>query len=375
MMSAMRQGMRRHRWASTIGVVTLAGAATAVLIHAVGSGPPASSATPAPVRPMGGVDVVGGRLVTAGGRAVQLGGVVWSGAEYACLGGHGAFAGPTGPAAVAAVAEWHVDAVRVPLNEDCWLGINRLPAASSGATYRRVVALFVHLLEDRGIVVDLDLHWSAPGSQLATGQQDMADADHSVRFWQEVAAAFRSDPYVIFELYNEPHGISWSCWRDGCMVPPRPGTRGYRAAGMQQLVDAVRAAEARNPLLLDGLAHATDLSGWRAHEPDDPAHALVAAWHVYGPAGCGPSCWQRTVSGLHGAPMLVTEFGETDCRSAFVDEFMTWLDGRGIGYLAWAWNPWQGCHGPSLIDSYAGVPYGAYGVAVMRHLKARFPAS
>jgi hypothetical protein len=230
----------------------------------------------------------------------------------------------------------------------------------------------VHQLEDRRIVVVIDLHWSAPGRQLATGQQQMADADHSVRFWQEVASAFRNDPNVIFELYNEPHAITWSCWRDGCAVPAGRATPAYQAAGMQQLVDAVRATGARNPLVLDGLARASDLGGWRAFEPYDPAHALVAAWHIYGPSGCGQSCWQRKVSEVRGTPLLVTELGQRDCGSSFVNTLMSWLDRHGVGYFAWAWNTWPGCKGPSLITGYGGTPHATYGEAVRKHLETRF---
>jgi hypothetical protein len=245
--------------------------------------------------------------------------------------------------------------------------------ASSAAAYRSEVSAFVHELAAHGIVVDLDLHWSAPGNELATGQKEMADADHSVQFWRQVAAAFRDDPHVVFEPYNEPYGISWSCWRDGCAVPPTSVAPSYQAAGMRELVSAIRGTGARNPLLLDGLARATDMTGWKMYEPRDPADALVAAWHLYGPSGCGSSCWQRTVSEVGQSPLLVTELGETDCGSSFVNSLMSWLDKRGVGYLAWAWTTWSGCRGPSLITSYGGSPHGAYGEAVQQHLVARFP--
>jgi len=357
----------------TGGGLAAAAVITAVVVHMVWPAAPAASGLPAPIARVGGVHVAGGSLVTAAGDPVQLDGVSRSGTEYECLTGHAIFDGPVGAAAVAAITAWHVDAVRLPLNEDCWLGINGVPTATSGAAYRGAISAFVTQLEARGIVVDLDLHWSAPGTTIATGQQQMPDADHTIAFWQGVAAAFGTDPQVIFELYNEPYGVSWSCWRDGCTVPARAGTPAYQAVGMQDLVDAVRASGARNPLVLDGLGHAVDLSGWRTNEPDDPLHALVAGWHVYGPSPCEATCWQQSLADLHGAPVLVTEFGELDCASAFVLQLMPWLDARGIGYLAWAWDTWSGCGGPSLIDSYTGAPHGGYGAAVMHHMQVRFP--
>ena len=45
---------------------------------------------------------------------------------------------------------------------------------------------------------------TAPGSQLARGQQELPDRDHAPTFWGQVAAAFRDNPLVIFELFNEP---------------------------------------------------------------------------------------------------------------------------------------------------------------------------
>lgn len=79
------------------------------------------------------------------------------------------------------------------------------------------------MFTDENFVVLLDLHWSAPGSQQANGQQPMADMDHSVNFWVSVAQTFKDNDKVIFELYNEPYpdnnnwnsDKAWTCWRDG----------------------------------------------------------------------------------------------------------------------------------------------------------------
>ena len=310
--------------------------------------------------------------MTADGASVQLQGVSRSGSEFACLGGHQVFQGPVDDASIAAIASWQVKIVRIPLNEDCWLGINKVKPAVGGVAYQNAVAELVGRLEAHGMLVDLDLHWSAPGHQLADAQQVMPDADHSATFWQQVAARFRADPYVLFELYNEPHDVSWTCWRDGCLVPGIGGRPAWRAVGMQQLVDVVRATGARNVILVGGLGHAGDLSHWGQMAPDDPIHQLAAAWHVYPPSACqAPGCWSAAVSAVGRSPVLVTEFGEFDCRSSFVGPLMNWLDRAGIGYIAWAWNVWSGCGGPSLVRSYDGRPSSAYGEAVQAQLIRR----
>ena len=60
---------------------------------------------------------------------MQLRGVNRSGLEYACIQGWGFFDSPHPDtidiaAMIAAMRSWDIDVVRVPLNEDCWLGIN-----------------------------------------------------------------------------------------------------------------------------------------------------------------------------------------------------------------------------------------------------------
>jgi hypothetical protein len=320
--------------------------------------------------------VQGNEIVDTAGLPVQLNGVNRSGAEYMCAGGYGVFDGPTDAASVAAMTTWHVHVVRVPLNEDCWLGINGVVPAFAGSRYRRAIERFVSTLEAAGMNVILDLHWNAPGGQLATGQLQMPDADHSPAFWRSVAQTFGNDPAVLFDLYNEPHGVSWSCWRDGCTVGS--GAQAWRAAGMQQLVDTVRATGAANILMLGGLGRSGDLSHWRRWMPADPLHQLVASWHVYSFGGCvTPSCWNANAAAVgDAAPILIGEFGEPGCGHAFVDRFMGWADskhgGVGIGYVAWTWDAWPSCDGPTLITDYRGDPTG-YGVGVRRHFRARFP--
>ncbi|MEA2647409.1 MAG: endoglucanase [Chloroflexota bacterium] len=188
--------------------------------------PSSPAATPVPASAATfSIGVQGNHLVDGAGRPVRLLGVNRSGTEYACIQGWGLFDGPSSDASVAAMAAWHINAVRVPLNEDCWLAINGAPAQYSGATYKAAVTAYVHLLNTHGLYAVLDLHLNAPGAAQATGQREMADADHSPAFWADVAKTFSGENAVLFDLYNEPHDISWDCWRDGCSSP------GWQTAG------------------------------------------------------------------------------------------------------------------------------------------------
>src|SRR4051794_41173169 len=76
--------------------------------------------------------VVGNTLVDANGNPVLLHGVDRSGSEYMCSGGGtSAFDGTADQASIDAMKAWGVNAVRLPLNEDCWLGINGEPTNMS----------------------------------------------------------------------------------------------------------------------------------------------------------------------------------------------------------------------------------------------------
>jgi hypothetical protein len=315
-----------------------------------------------------GLHVVGNKIKDGAGRQFIPHGVDRSGTEYECIQGNGIFDGPHGQTAVAAMVSWKISAVRIPLNEDCWLGINGVNPSYGGANYQKAIVGFVNLLNANGLVAIVDLHWNAPGSQPAMGQEPMADADHSPAFWKSVAATFKGNSSVIFDLYNEPYVTSWSCWRSGGS-PSACGTS-FTIAGMNALVAAVRSTGATNVLMAGGIAYSNDLSQWLSHKPMDSTGNLAASWHDYNFNTCDTvACFDKTVAPVaKKVPVVAGEIGENDCADGYIDTLMPWLDAHGTGYLGWAWNADFACtSGPSLITNYNGTPT-AYGVGLKKHL-------
>ncbi len=321
-----------------------------------------------------GLHVAGNQLLNENGTPVRLLGVNRSGTEYMCIQGNGIFDGPNDQASITAMTGWKANAVRVPLNEDCWLAINGAPAQYAGAAYQQAISAYVSLLVTNGIYPILDLHWNAPGTMQATGQQPMPDSDHSIDFWTQVATTFGGDDRVVLELYNEPYPdnnndttAAWTCWRDGGSCPSVP----YPVAGMQTLVTAVRNAGATNVVLLGGVQYSNALSQWLTYEPSDPLHGLAAAWHVYNFNGCNNTqCYDTTAGPVAQAvPIVTTEIGEDDCAGSFITPLMTWLDSKSQSYLAWVWDTWgPACTSIALVSDYTGTPNNAYGQTYKDHL-------
>ncbi|HLY49658.1 MAG TPA: cellulase family glycosylhydrolase [Solirubrobacteraceae bacterium] len=313
-----------------------------------------------------GLHVVGDRLIGDNGQPVALHGVNRSGTEYACIQGWGMFDGPNDAASVRAMASWHVNFVRVPLNEDCWLGINRVKPRYGGANYRRAIVRYVKLLHRYGMYVELSLIWAAPGRHQATYQAGGPDEDHAPAVWAGLARTFRHDPNVILAPWGETI-VDARCFLHGgvCEATYGPHNTRYRVAGMQQAVNVMRSAGYRGVISIPGIDYANDLSGWLAHEPRDPRHQLIAEAHVYGKNVCDTvACLDRTMAAVAAhVPLIFGEVGETydgsSCGHAFMQTFLTWADAHHVGYAAWTWDTWGTCL--SLISSYSGTPANDYG--------------
>src|SRR5579875_1892045 len=339
------------------------------------------TAASAPVSGFSPLHVAGVELQNAGGQDVFLHGVDRSGTEYSCINNAGFFDGTATSfaqedAQISAMAAWGINAELIPLNEDCWLGINGVPAAySNSATspptpgcsasqcpYANAIENLVKTDEANHIYPVISLMWLAPGSTPATGHNGYPDNSHAPLFWEEVADFFKGDPYVIFRLEQEPElyyneEAYWQCWSQGDVsyatssdnTPPTPPTPtgtpnmcsnnggigwGYTGVGMQSLVNIVRGTGASNIIALSGLQYANMLSCGPTTSPQqcgmlapatppvtDPDHNLIASVDVY-PEGnpCGDqlntSCYDDTYKPVANVmPLIAGETGENPSNS------------------------------------------------------------
>lgn len=334
-----------------------------------------TTTTTTPVTPSGfGVKVSGNQLVsTADDSVVHIEGMNISGLENQY--GNSEWAPFT-----ASVATWQglkakgINAVRIPLNEISWLGI-QCDALYSGApamaadpnkTYQSIVKTAVANANAAGLYVILDLHWAMPNNPSTgrpwcpVGQGPWADKDHSVDFWTQVATTFKGNAAVIFELFNEPFGSNvWGnipqdavTLRDGGSHYPYNYQNSYsggsgsqaitwQVAGFNELITAIRNTGASNVILAAPEWWASELEYWLQYRPSDPIDQMGASWHVY-TWGNGKSVSSNQATPMSvlnaGFPVVITETNNNDLGVIAGD---AWCDQKGISYLYWAWTAWN----------------------------------
>jgi len=319
-----------------------------------------------------GLRVQGTQIYNGQGEMIRLRGASRSGSEFACVQGWGIFDGPTDNTSIQAITTWNINIIRLPLNEDCWLGINGINSSYAGINYQNAIVGFVNNLNAYNIAVILDLHWSAPGTTLANQQAPMPDKDHSIDFWISVANVFSNNSAVIFDLFNEPYpdnnadsDAAWECWQYGGTCS---GVN-YEAASLQDLITAVRSTGATNIVLTSGIQYANCFTQYLNRIPYDPLGQMGASWHSYSFNLCSnEACWNNTIAPVAAVlPMFVTEFGEIDCATDYVNPLMDWMDSFQLNYLGWTWNTW-GCDDPVLITGYYNATPNDYGIGLYDRL-------
>ena len=249
--------------------------------------------------------VAGNRLETAAGKPVWLQGLCVDSLEWSAGGEKLAKSIPV------AIDRWKANVIRLPVKDDFWFG--RGPwqkPGEGGLAYRKIVDAVVADAAGRGAYVALDLHrFGAP-------------TDEHAAFWKDAATRYKNHPAVLFELFNEPHDISWKLWRDGGSLEAPENRRkdrnpaentialtGETSPGMQGLLDAVRGTGARNVVIAGGLDWGYDLSGvvgGYALQERPGGNGIMYSSHIY-PWKDG---WrEHTLAAAEKYPVFIGEVG------------------------------------------------------------------
>jgi Tol biopolymer transport system component len=321
--------------------------------------------------------VVGSAIVNGEGQPVRLRGVNTASMEWTSNGeGHILKTVET------AIRGWHVNHIRLPLAQDRWFG--KAPEQKDdGKPYRALVKQVVDLCAAQGCYVVLDLHWSDAGEWgKQIGQHVMPDRN-SLEFWTDLASTYKNHPAVIFDLYNEPHDVSWDIWLKGGQVTERASRRNpsktYEAVGMQTLLDAVRATGARNVVIVGGLDWAYDMSGFLKDKQlaDSQGNGVIYANHAYPFKGDSVERWIKKMKAATATiPVIVSEFG-SESRGGARSTGEHWLRRvlQALEDHEWNWTAWDlhPAAGPRLISDWNYTPTPGFGKWVQQALLGTLP--
>ena len=295
-----------------------------------------------------------------------------------------------------AIREWGVNIIRLPLAQDRWFG--KAPEQKDeGVAYRALVKEIVDACATQSCYVVLDLHWSDCGEWGTNIAQHSMPDQNSVTFWKDCAAAYKNHPAVIYDLYNEPHDVTWDVWLNGGTITDKPNTRRggpprtFEAVGMQKLLDTVRGTGAKNLVIVGGLDWAYDfagiLEGRRLADPE--GSGVLYANHAYNNKGHSVETWiARMEQAAAKLPVIVAEYGGSGGPKRRVGRFggpgsaaspagddwllhvMQTLQDHHWSWIAWDFHP---SAGPTLISGWDYTPTPDFGVFVKQALAGTLP--
>ncbi|MFH1496717.1 MAG: cellulase family glycosylhydrolase [Verrucomicrobiota bacterium] len=299
--------------------------------------------------------VSGNRLVDPQGNEVWLQGVAIPGLEIRPE-GHGAVR-----STIEAIENWNANCVRLAVKDTYWRGEGKpgketAGQSDDGAAYRATIDAAVNAAANRGAYLVIDLHVYR------------AISDEHLAFWTDAATKYANHPAVLFDLINEPHGISWQVWRDGGFVPTKDKQKvdesaflsdeekkkneGFNSPGMQKAVEHIRALGARNVIIAGGLDWAYDLSGIvDGYELKDTpeGNGIMYSSHIYP----WKSDWAGKVlraAELH--PIFVGEVGVDIKKMGFLplnrqEDPETWapdvlafMQKHRLNWTGWSYHTW-----------------------------------
>lgn len=324
--------------------------------------------------------VRGNQIVTTEGKEVWLQGLCLDSLEWGAEGERLEQSLPV------AITDWKANVIRLPVHQRFWFGHGPYQRKDwGGLEYRRKVDNLIRTAAAQGVYVVLDLHqFGAP------------EKDH-VTFWKDAATRYKNHPAVLFEIFNEPHGISWEVWRNGGELAGKENENAPQATaenqekiqaktsvGMQGLVEAVRGTGARNIIIAGGVAWGYDISGvLQGYALDDlGGNGIVYSSHVYP----WKKDWQeKFLAVAEKYPLFIGELGAPEKWADFsfipADERyedlakLEWppdmiglIQKHRLHWTGFSFHP--GC-GPPLIKDWSYTPTPYWGIFVKEALAGK----
>jgi hypothetical protein len=280
--------------------------------------------------------------------------------------------------------KWNINTLRLPLRDSHWL---------SNELYREKVDNIITKYLVAGYYIIIDLHTQG-NNQFQDKLIIKNSINNGLKFWIEISKIYK-DNRIIYEIFNEPYGISPITWWYG--------DKDYY--GYKTIIEEIR-KNTNNICIIGGLdyAYQWNFLSYNSEIMDEmlKINNLVLSIHPYGYKGSPNNCGQDTLQiptqikypnnnyigdcstgyavptvskweyGWFESfgylfdrfPMLVTEFGLDKLDNCiqggwYPTDLLEYLNNNTIGYIAWAWVQSRLSY-PSLINN----DYSPTGIAV-----------
>lgn len=303
-------------------------------------------------------------------RPIVLRGVNRSGLEYAEPGERTFLeaAGITREEIEEIVRGWGATIIRLPFTQDFVL---RGRGARTPGHYLDAIDRVIAWAAEFGAYTLLDLQWLdadrvfGMNHDFTFNRVPPLPDEETAAVWARLAARYRDEPAVLFDLFNEPHdplpddSFDLLHVSDQGVVEAREGRtvrmRHWRPWA-RHLIDTIRREHPAALIFVSGVRWAYDLRGLPFRdEAGAPLPDLVYSTHVY-PwsrthpfrfAG-GPQDWTRAFGHLAGeVPLFAGEWGGTDEHLVWGAQLLHYFERANIGWTAWSWADWphlvRGC--------------------------------
>ncbi|MEU0138014.1 glycoside hydrolase family 5 protein [Streptomyces sp. NPDC006296] len=299
-------------------------------------GPAEGPAADTPVGVNGRLHVCGVNLCNRYDRPVQLRGMSTHGIQW--------FDGCYDAASLDALArEWKSDLLRIAMY------VQEGGYETDPARFTDRVNALVDMAEARGMYALIDFHTLTPGDP-------NHNLDRAKTFFASVAARNAGKENVIYEITNEPNGVSW------------PAVKSYA----EQVVPVVRAADPDSVVIVGtrgwsslGVSDGSD----EQEIVDNPVDTtnLMYAFHFY--AASHTDAYRSTLSRAAARlPLFVTEFGTVSADgggamdAASTTAWLDLLDGLKISYANWTYSDAPESSAALRPGTCAGGDYSSSGV-------------
>ncbi|GAA3387783.1 cellulase family glycosylhydrolase [Streptomyces roseoviridis] len=301
-----------------------------------GGEPTPGPGTGTPVDVNGLLRVCGVHLCNQYGRPVQLRGMSTHGIQW--------FARCYDAASLDALAkDWKSDLLRIAM----YVQESGYETDPAGFTSR--VNGLVDMAEARGMYALIDFHTLTPGDP-------NHNLDRAKTFFASVAARNAAKKNVIYEIANEPNGVSWAA------------VKSYA----EQVIPVIRAADPDAVVIVGtrgwsslGVSDGSDENEIVSNPVD--ADNIMYAFHFY--AASHKDVYRTTLSrAASRLPLFVTEFGTVSATGdgtldrASTTAWLDLLDQLKIGYANWTYSDAPESSAALRPGTCAGGDYGSSGV-------------